>query len=380
MRRIAFALWIAAATLAGTSARPARGDDIQWRGQLELTESSRGRPLELNWLMHGDTQFDAYRFRLFAEGRAAQGIELFTQVLFDEQFGSEAYGAYAVITPYPERDLHLVAGKIPSLIGTYAPRTYADKKPLIGTPLMYFYRTTLRVGQLVPSIDALLGGAAAGWRGMPVLYDACWDFGGMITGSMRPLEFAAGFVNGTPSAATPSQDSNDSKSALGRIGFVPVPAIRVGASGAYGAYLPERLNPLLPGGTNANNFHQRLLMADAQFEAGRLELIAEGFANTWETPTVGDLDLNGYYVEGKLGLGAAAYGAARWESMRFAEVTSSTGKREPWDYDLDRLEAGLGYRIARGATLKAVFQRTAQIDEGERTNFDLYALQLALGF
>jgi hypothetical protein len=384
---LTFALALALA-LAG----PAGAEELRIHGQLDLTESNRGRPLELNLLMHGDTPFDAYRLRLFVEGNASPAIQVFAQALLDEPYQAGAYGAYVVVTPSPSRDLHLVAGKIPWLIGTYAPRTYSDKKPLIGTPLMYFYHTTLRVDRLVPNADALLAAAGTGqygptydasgrgFKGMPVVYDACWDFGGMVTASMRPLEFAGGFVNGTPGVPAAGQDGNGSKSVLGRVGLVPVPAIRLGVSGAYGAYLPERLSPGIPGGRSATDFHQRLMMADAAFSAGHLDLIAEGFTNTWETPTVGELDVRGYYAEGKLGFGAAFYAAGRWESMRFGELARSNGEREPWDYDLDRLETGLGYRLARQAILKAVFQRTIEIDEGRRIPFDLYALQLAVGF
>ena len=93
----------------------------------------------------------------------------------------------------------MLIGKIPWLLGTYAPRTYSDKKPLIGTPLMWYYHTTLRYDALPPTTDALLAAAGTGQygtsyapgqpprKGIPVLYDACWDVGVALNGSAQAL-------------------------------------------------------------------------------------------------------------------------------------------------------------------------------------------------
>ena len=51
--------------------------------------------------------------------------------------GTRADGAYALWTPWKSRDLHLQAGNIPWPVGTWAPRKYSDKNPLIGEPLIY---------------------------------------------------------------------------------------------------------------------------------------------------------------------------------------------------------------------------------------------------
>jgi hypothetical protein len=365
------------------------------RGLLDLAISNRGPALESNWFNRGDSPFDAYRLRLFIEGSAGEHFDVFTQFMFNDPSSVRADGAYLSWTPNPDRDLHAIAGKIPWLIGTYAPRTYSNKNPLIGSPLMYQYHTTLRPDQIVPNVDSLLRKAGRGqygvsygsgntFRGMPIVYDACWNFGGMLSGSARPLEYAAGFVSGAPSVMVAGQDVNDGKCVLGRLGLAPHPALRLGVSGAYGPYMYDRLNPQMPPGARATDFNQILGMADLELLVGQAELRAEGYMNVWETPTVGDLEVTGGYVEGRYGLPAGFYLAGRWEAMLFGEVQASSGLERPWNDDVWRYEVGGGYRVNRQVIAKAIFQRTTYEQyygtEPEREHLDLYAAQLSVSF
>ncbi len=369
--------------------------DIQLRGLLDLTATSRSRAFQSNLFNAGDSNFDAYRLRLFAESPLAGGFSAYTQFLFDDAADVRALGAYVTYTPFPERDLHLQAGKLPWAVGTWGPRTYSDKNPLIGAPLLYQYHTTLRYDDFPPTVDSLLAQAGRGqlgvrytarsyWRGMPVVYDLCWDFGVTLLGSAGSAEFALGAVNGTPARMNTVVDENHGKAFLGRVGWMPFPALRLGISGADGPYVPEDLQPSLPAGRKPTDYHQQLAMADLAVEFGHAELRAEGYRNRWQTPTVGDLDVRGYYVEGKYVLLAGLYAAARWEEMRFGEVTDSSGERRPWDQDVTRLEAGTGYRISKTALAKAVYQRDTwfEFEDGEREPYphDLFALQLSLAF
>lgn len=381
-------------TLLTTSAARAAVSEwpIQMSGLLELAASSRGKGLEANYFNAGATMFDHYRGRLFLDGNATQQIEAHVQLVLDEINTHPVYGAYVVVTPWEQRDAHLLAGKMPWLIGTYGPRTYGDKKPLIGTPLMYQFHTTLRGDAIPANADELLavagrgqygityGGATKYWRGMPVIYDFCWDTGVGIQGSAAPIEYSLAATSGTPSMMMAAQDWNEGKSVMGRIGIQPMPMLRAGASASYGPYMASALNPSLPSGKTANDYNQILYMADLAFETGHVSLISEGYKNRWQTPTVGDLDVWGYYAEGKVGLLNGAYVAARWESMRFSDLADSTGAVQPWDYDIDRLEAGIGYRIARTATLKAVYQNNYILDDGVKEQHDLYGLSFVLSF
>src|SRR5262249_27941718 len=180
-----------------------------------------------------------------------------------------AIGAYAMYTPREDTDLHVSIGKLPWPIGTWAPRTYSDKNPLIGPPLMYQYHSTLRYDDLPKTVDALVAKAGQGQtgvsytttsarRGMAVVYDLCWDLGIVAAGSPRPVEYAFGVTTGVPAHMNTVVDENHGKNFLGRVGFVPIPALRVGVSASYGPYVPDAIKSQLPPGAKPTDFNQEL--------------------------------------------------------------------------------------------------------------------------
>jgi hypothetical protein len=378
--------------LALASRVEAEAPPIHIHGILDVALASRGPATESNVLERGDSPLDGYGVRLFIDAGPTDRLTVFTQLVLRDATPLYVDGAYALFTPWPSRDLHLMAGKIPWPIGTWAPRTYSNKNPLVGTPLMYQYHTSLLWYDVPANADQILamagrgqygvGYAFPGGRGMAIVDDSYWDVGAVVTGSARPFEFAGGAVAGTPGWGSTSLEENDGKTVLGRIGLAPAPLLRIGFSAAYGPYLHEKLNPRLPTGKTGNDYHQVLLMGDLALEYGHASLIAEAFSNTWETPTVGDLDARGGYVEAKLTLAPGLYAAGRGDALRFGDLTDSGGASRSWDRDLDRLEAGLGYRLDRGTLVKLVWQRDAWLAHGAsaRQSYDLIAAQLSVAF
>lgn len=384
---------LALALLLSPSVNPAHANDLKFHGLLDFTLSGTGPGFQANVLTRGDSPFDAYGLRMFGEGAVGEHFQVFTQAVFHDPSGPYLEGAYVTYSPLPERDLHIEVGKIPFPIGTYAPRSYSDKNPLIGKPLMYQYHTTLVWYYQPSNPDAVFAAAGHGQTGtsenggvaigMPVVDDSYWDTGIVLIGSFLPVEFAAGLTTGTPGWGNTSEDENRNKTILGRIGVTPIPSLRLGVSGVYGAYVVEGLNKRLPAGTTADDYHQKLAMADAEFELGHLELRAEGYRNTWQTAKLYDLKVHGGFVEGQFALIRGAWLAARGEVMRFSKLTDSRGARFPWDHDRDRLELGLGYRPERTVWLKAVWQRNVEKFTGTDVPDDIQnmlALQMTLGF
>jgi len=368
------------------------GPEIQWRGLLDVVLAERGKAYDLNLLSRGDASFDAYGMRLFADGQVGERLQIFGQIVLRDRSGLYVEGAYATFTPDPERDLHLLAGKVPWAIGTYAPRSYSNRNPLIGAPLMYQYHTTLSWYAIPQDADALLAAAGTGQHGvgyayggfgMPLVDDSYWDVGFTFTGSRRPLEYALGMVMGTPGWGNTSQDDNSGKCFIGRIGLAPTPTFRAGVSAAYGPYLNDALNPSLPAGKTATDYHQRLGMADLEVLAGHFEARAEAAFNVWETPTVGDLETTAGYAEVKYSLSVGAYLAGRIDVERFGKITDSSGARRTWDANVTRIETGLGYRFDRSTIAKLVYQyneMAATTPGGEKTTPSLVAAQLSISF
>jgi hypothetical protein len=363
---------------------------VRFHGLLQLAAAPRGAAFESNVRTWHDGPFDPAQARLFADVRVDDRVQVFVQGVLDDTSNPYLDGAYAMFTPWPARDLHVLAGKLPWAVGTWAPRTYADKNPLVGTPLLYSRHTSLSWLAMPAGVDGLLAAAghgdalgyAYGTFGMPVVDDSYWDVGATLTGSERPFEYAIGVTAGTPGWASVHEDDNRGRTVLGRVGVAPLPGLRAGVSAARGPYLGAWLRPALPAGRRVEDYDQRLLMADAEWSGGHVELRAEAARNGWRTPFAGTLGVDAGYVEAKLASPWGAYAAVRADAMRFGEVTDSAGARRAWDADTDRLEAGGGWRFTRSVTGKLVWQRT-WIDATTTTpsrRLELVAAQLVVAF
>lgn len=369
-RRIDRCIGIAVSLAAGLLLHaPARATEFQVSGLLDVVAAERGTAYDTNLLTRGDSQFDAYGLRFFVNAQVSDRLQVYSQFVLRDATSPYVDGAYLQFTPSPTRDLHVIAGKVPWPIGTFAPRTYSNHNPLIGAPLMYQYHTTLLWYEAVPSADVLLAASGSGQYGVdyfgyaegfgvPIVDDSYWDVGVTLNGSARPLEYALGVSAGTPGWGSTSQDENTGKSVLGRLGLAPLPGLRFGVSGSYGPYLVEALNPGLPAGHRANDYHQQLAMADLEILAGHLELRGEAAHSVWETPFVGDLSVQSAYGEIKYLLPVGAYLAGRYDVQRFSKIRDSGGVEHPWDADVTRYEAGAGYRFNRAVIAKLVYQHT----------------------
>lgn len=338
--------------------------EFKFRGLLDLGLVSSIEGRELNRLTFGDSNLDPYRLRLFMDAHLSPALELHVQTILHEGTGQiRADGAYALWTPWPGRDLSVEAGKIPWPIGTYAPRTYSDKNPLMGTPLMYHYRTGLPWDDIIPDVDHLVDHAGQAQLlpdelYLPVIDERWWDTGAAVVGSWAPLEWSAGIVQGSPSWPAPGVDNTPGHTVLGRIGVVPMTGVRLGVSGADGTWTPDFWKFFLPSSIHLRDYREITLMADAEFAFGPLELRGEGVKRRWETLFTGDLDVKSGYAEARYGLANGAWLALRGETLQFSDVTTSALVTRPWDDDVDRFEAVAGYRVTLDVRVKAGVQRT----------------------
>ncbi len=356
------------------------------RGLLDLGLVSSVQGLALNRLTMGDSNFDPYRLRLFVDARVSPALELHVQTIFHEGMSAlRADGAYALYTPWPGRDVSIEAGKIPLFVGTYAPRTYSDRNSLVGTPLLYQYRTALLWDDVMLDAGQLVQHSGQGQSDpsrpyLPVVDERWWDTGAAIIGSIRPFEFSAGVVQGSPSWPSPGPDNTPGMSLAGRLGVVPFTGIRLGVSGADGTWMAASFSPALPAGANVRDYHETTLMADAELARGPLELRGEAVHRRWETIATGDLEVDGGYAEARWALSCGGWLAFRAEALRFSDIVTSSGVR-PWDDGVDRWEAVAGYRVTHDVRVKAGYQRTTHLPfDVPRTFDDLVFAQLGIKF
>ena len=342
------------------------GTEVRMRGLLDLGLVSSNDGRLLNRLTFGDSNLDPYRLRMFLDAQLSPSLEVHVQSILHEGSGAlRADGAYALWTPWPGRDLSLEAGKIPWPIGTYAARTYSDKNWLMGSPLMYQYRTGLKWNALAADRDELVADAGLGQIDsdgqhayLPIVDKRWWDTGAVALGSLRPLEFSLGVVQGSPSWPSPGVDDTPGQTVLGRLGLVPAPGIRMGVSAADGTWMPSWLAYGLPAGASLRDYRETTLMADGELALGAFELRGEGVHRRWETITTGDLDVDGGYLEARVSLVSGAWLALRGDALRFSDVTTSANVTRPWDDDVQRLEGVIGYRMTRDVRFKLGVQRT----------------------
>ncbi len=387
---------ILAALLMALAPAPAAAmdfDSIHLRGLFDVTAVGGSRAVSLNAMNNGDSNFDPYRLRIFLDAELEGGFAAYVQaIVIGQNYSPLQYGAYVQWTPVAGRDLHIQGGFIPWAIGTWAPRAYSNVNVLIGTPMLYQLHGTLSFAEPAPNADALLAAAGSGEfgvdygngpnaRGVPIVYDRCWDAGMVVIGSIRPVEFSLGFVQGAPSWPQNARDASPGKTMLGRVGVMPLPALRVGVSAALGPWMPRSFEASLPGGVALDDLAQRLAIVDFEVQHGYVETRGEFYLNEWETPFVGRLDVRGAWAEAKVGLVPGAWAALRGETLRYSELTSSAGIRQPWDHNRDRWEGGVGYRATRQATVKAVWQRNVEHISGAGARVDdLLAATLSLSF
>jgi hypothetical protein len=364
--------------------------DLQVHGLLDLVLSSGDDARYTNVLTQGDSNFDPYRLHVFVNAKVASQLDVYLESIVHEGYSTlRADGAYAMWTPWANRDAHVEAGKVPWPIGTWASRSYSDKNPLVGTPLMYQYHTSLSWGAMAPGADALVANAGLGQVGltyanntfgMPVVDDRWWDVGAVALGSQNKVEYTFGVMQGSPGWPVTTSDDTPGQTVLGRLGLAPTAGVRAGVSGSWGTWMPDWFSFQLPADRSPRDYHEGLVMGDLELERGSWELRSESFLKEWDTSTAGTLHLHGGYAEAKVGVGeTGAWLAARYDILRFSEVTLSSGLRAPWDQDVDRLETGVGYRVSRDVRVKAVFQRDTGRPFGAAVRHsDVYALAASI--
>ena len=399
-----------------TSSRASNGTEpvVFVSGTFDISLSDAGEDARhANLQRRSDSPFSHLRLNLLADVVAGERLTLFNQLPIDPSGRATLAGFLRSYVRYElfargDADLSIEAGKIPTPFGHFTERSYTDKNPLLGYPLIYHYATSMRSNQLPASNAELLtrrgqgpaarfegysgGGSPSGFRGLPLIYDSCWDFGASAIGSVWRFEYLVAITQGTLSDPRSSGvDNNDGHQLALRLGFVPFTGLLVRGSFARGPYLDSAVGDTLrASGSEVEDFDQQIVGLSLEYGIRHLQIHAEVVANSWESPTIQDnrnrsedLEVLGYYVEGKYNLRPGLFAAVRYGGLRFGEIDDGAGGSisKPWDYDVDRLELGLGYRPTEPVIAKLGVQindlgRPAADTDGEH----VLAAQLTLLF
>ncbi|OGG05642.1 MAG: hypothetical protein A3F83_04865 [Candidatus Glassbacteria bacterium RIFCSPLOWO2_12_FULL_58_11] len=353
---------------------------IKFSALTTLGYTGLDRESKINGMFRGDDPFNPVRVTLFMEDWINPRLGVFIEFLWDQgasHSGSDTKprinGAYAVARPFDTDAFLLKIGMIPSSFGTWAPRTYADRNPLVGLPLAYHYRTPLKSSQVPLDVDELRT-----WRtnrGLPLAYDSCWDHGVEAFGFISWFEYSLALTKS--SISSPAAYNNGGFQVLTRLGVKPLTGLRLGVSLERGSYLDKGATGL-PAGKKEEDAYQEAINFDFGYSYGHTQIYSELAKIWWESPNLeDDLTSTSWYVELKQVLFPGFYAAVRYNRFTYNSLTGSDGVSFDWGDNVTRVESGLGYTFTKGVLLKLDWQHN-RIDT--RPNVDLLCTQLVLTF
>ena len=341
-----------------------------------------------------DNNFNNIRTLLNFQFQHKDKLRADVEVLFDDASKEKIrlQGAFITIFEVPNEHINFMVGKIPNLFGNFAKREFSDVNPLIGQPLMRQYRTSLDWNNLWNNHEQLIlkrkrlqhkGNLPTGILSgaVPTVYDARWDFGIELFGNASIVEYQLAVTEG--SVSNPEADRNKGKQFIGRIGFNPSAGLKFGFSYANNPYLSMADEQrLLEDGKGKGEYRQKAYGADVEASYRYLIVFSEYVRSSWDaTVDEGSLSNWSWYIDAKYKIHPKLYLAGRYDMMNFSHISNpATGKKEGWDYDVKRYEAGMGFRITTDASLKLVEQWTVFEKSSGLKTVKLTAAQLSVPF
>jgi hypothetical protein len=253
----------------------------------------------------------------------------------------------------------LQAGLFASPFGSYPLRHLSVVDPFVRPPLAYDYRTVMSRVVVPPDAARLLE-----WKhepedfrrtGVPPVWDVPYQWGAMAFVQVAGVDVRAAAMNSAPSSA-PDKWWPLTRSRLADPTWVlaarahPTIDLEVGVSWSKGPWMEEFTVPTASA-RGFRDFDQEIVAVDAAFARGATMVRGEAVIDRWAVPNVAGRPTEVIYqIEAQRDLVAGAFAAARVGRIDFRPVTrpGQLGS-EDWDHDVTRLEASLGYRLARNA-------------------------------
>lgn len=282
-----------------------------------------------------------------------------------ENFGTpRLYALYGRARPFAAVPLELQAGRMPPVFGRFARNAYAADNPLIGYPLAYQYLTSLRPDAVPAASEDLLRMRGRGWLasypignrapgpGVPIVSALAYDTGVQARYTTGLLDVAAAISVGTLSSPR-TADDNGGRQVSARAGVTPIPGLVAGLSAARGAWLDDAV----PSAGDAARHTQSAVGIDAEYSRDHWLVRGEWMQSRWRLPFIDTpLDARTGFVEGRWRVRPRWFVAARADRLTFSEIAGAA-RRDTWDADVTRVEAGGGWYFRRNLVAKAAVQR-----------------------
>jgi hypothetical protein len=179
----------------------------------------------------------------------------------------------------------------------------------------------------------------------------------MVSGARGALGYRIALMNSAPSSAPSawgwSAERMRHPSMVAGITAALTPELAVAASYNRGPWLEEPTRGTIPAGRDRWDYLQTLMSIEMTWARGPVMVRTEAVHDRWEVPNMpqAPVELAGS-VEVQADLAAGLFAGVRAGLLDFRPVELPTGARD-WDYDVERYEASLGYRLDRNAGILA---------------------------
>jgi len=354
--------------------------DLQWSGLADFVVRNVSEEDATNANFRPSSNLDTFRTRLFLDAIVADDVQFFTQLLVSGYADVFLYGAYLRLEDVADAPVSVHLGLIPPTVGTWAARTYSDKNPLVGVPLVYNHHSSLEPRDSAQSTvdDLLAQRGTRTTRGLPVLYDNCWNTGVEVYGEVGAFDWSVGLLNG--SNTLPSRPQEDKlPQGTARLAWYRGPGLQVGVNGWAGPYLPEDAQVSWEPGKDRDDYLSGGFGYDLYASLRYLELHSELYRAFWEHPELPTLKALSGYLEAKYKVRPRWYAAARFGFFEPDKVADSSGTERHWDHPVHRVEYGVGFKHRPRLTTKAVVQHN-RFDGAGSLDEDHFLLQVSAGF
>jgi hypothetical protein len=338
------------------------------------------------------------RLRLLGSLRLGERAALLAEGRADNGEGVTLAALYLRARPFRDQAFDVQVGRIPPVFGAYPRRSYAIDNPLIGSPVIYQYLTSLRADALPATVDDLLVMKGRGWRthypvgsnawdrGLPVIAGDRWDTGAEVRIGREPVSLSAAVTQGALSNPL-VRDDNGGKQISGRLEVRPTIGLVLGASVSRGAYLSKAAAGAAAAEEADEPYTQDALGVDAEYSRGYWVLRAEGVASRWavpdvRAPLVGSVEAWGGFIEARYKIRPGLYAAVRADRLAFSRLTGGLegGRPTSWDAPVSRVEAGGGYSLRRYLILKVAVQHDWRSGVSVRSSETVVGAQALLWF
>jgi hypothetical protein len=342
-------------------------------------------------LIDEEHSFLNFRGSLFLDAHYGERVYFFAEARVDKGEPPRSGSLEARMEQYflrysigPEQAHHMQAGKFAAPFGNFIPRHQSTANPFIRPPLPYDHRSVMCPKGPFPEVDGWLT-----WKdrrdefpGTPMIWEVPYPTGAMIFGEVQSVHYQLGLFNSALSATAREWEADrgwhQDPNVMGRVAGSPLTGLTLGASFARGPWLEYESVKEQLRRAEINDSIQITYGLDLAYSIGHFDFFAEAIHNIWKVPNIDESATDtGVYTEGKYTILPGLFGALRWGRIYYNDISTGSGREEAWEYDVQRIDIGLGYHIAKNVMTRIQYQYNDIIDASYEDE-DLLALQVEL--